>query len=375
MTKQSVPQTVLFSGAKLLEMKERGDAPAEVLAYLRERAEALLSSAPMSVTQRQTPPPTNDPRDYASIGIYWWPNPDTENGLPYIRRDGERNPITREEVEIGKFASRVFSLALAAFYFDDARFANKAQELLSVWFLNEETRMNPHGEYAQSIPGVNSGRGIGLIEFIPFTEVMDAVAILESFGGLPPETARGIRSWFRTLTDWMLTSENGAEEARQHNNHGAWFDVQLLAMARFTSRPQLAKRIVFQSIDLRQNRHIAPDGSLPHELARTRAMHYSLYGLNALLLIARMATLAGDKRYTADEEDGAPRLRRAADFLLPYLSGETPFPYPELNPSTIGDAAAEMLYYMEGLFPHMGYAEAAAPYLKPHMLFRLTPYL
>ena len=31
--------------------------------------------------------------DYVSLGTYWWENPDTDNGLPYIRRDGYVNPL------------------------------------------------------------------------------------------------------------------------------------------------------------------------------------------------------------------------------------------------------------------------------------------
>lgn len=30
--------------------------------------------------------------DYYSFPPYWWPNPDTQDGLPYIRKDGQTNP-------------------------------------------------------------------------------------------------------------------------------------------------------------------------------------------------------------------------------------------------------------------------------------------
>ena len=36
--------------------------------------------------------PSGDPRDYVSLSPYWWPDPKKEDGLPYIRRDGEINP-------------------------------------------------------------------------------------------------------------------------------------------------------------------------------------------------------------------------------------------------------------------------------------------
>ena len=37
-------------------------------------------------------PPSGDKHDYMSQAPYWWPDSSKPNGLPYIRRDGERNP-------------------------------------------------------------------------------------------------------------------------------------------------------------------------------------------------------------------------------------------------------------------------------------------
>jgi hypothetical protein len=31
-----------------------------------------------------------------SLAPYWWPDPKSPNGLPYIRRDGERNPEIKQ---------------------------------------------------------------------------------------------------------------------------------------------------------------------------------------------------------------------------------------------------------------------------------------
>ena len=55
-------------------------------------ADKLLAEPDPAVTDKGMTPPSGDKHDYISMGRYWWPNPDTEDGLPYVRRDGHSNP-------------------------------------------------------------------------------------------------------------------------------------------------------------------------------------------------------------------------------------------------------------------------------------------
>ncbi|MDE5637171.1 MAG: alginate lyase family protein, partial [Alistipes sp.] len=70
-----------------------GDARAvEAVAALRDAAAEYLAMEPVSVVDKEILPPSGDRRDYMTLSPYWWPDPSREDGLPYIRRDGERNP-------------------------------------------------------------------------------------------------------------------------------------------------------------------------------------------------------------------------------------------------------------------------------------------
>ncbi|STT07484.1 Alginate lyase [Klebsiella michiganensis] len=94
--------------------------------------------------------------DYYSFPPYWWPNPDTKDGLPYIRKDGQTNPDANSDAtdknRLVKMSNDVSTLALAWYFSHDDRYAQKAAEQLKTWFLDPKTRMTPNLQHAQAIP-------------------------------------------------------------------------------------------------------------------------------------------------------------------------------------------------------------------------------
>ena len=49
-------------------------------------ASNALTLAPLTITDFHAALSTGGPHDYYSNGDYWWPNPNTTNGLPYVQR-------------------------------------------------------------------------------------------------------------------------------------------------------------------------------------------------------------------------------------------------------------------------------------------------
>ena len=136
---------------------------------LLARADKALKEGVFSVVRKTQTPPSGDKHDYITYGPYWWPDLEKPDGLPWIRRVGEINPLTREgntdfETKTSLFRNTT-TLAWAYFFSDNRAYAKKVKELLDVWFLNKDTKMNPNLNFAQGIPGKNTGRGIGIIEF------------------------------------------------------------------------------------------------------------------------------------------------------------------------------------------------------------------
>ena len=99
--------------------------------------------------------PGTTPHDFISTGAYWWPNPNTPNGLPYIRRDGHVNPDSAgSSTQLRPMAHAVNQLGLAYFFTEDETYAQQAAYLAREFFLTPATRMNPHTEFGKIIPGV-----------------------------------------------------------------------------------------------------------------------------------------------------------------------------------------------------------------------------
>src|SRR5690348_5544104 len=160
---------VFLLNAKLLHQERESarmhpDNPSDVVRAARAEADKAMSAGPFSVMQKNSTPPSGDKHDYMSLAPYFWPNPDAPNHLPYVRRDGERNPEIRQIADhenMSKMCSAARALALGYYLTGNEAYAARAALLLRTWFLDPTTGMNPNLEFAQGIRGVNTGRGIG----------------------------------------------------------------------------------------------------------------------------------------------------------------------------------------------------------------------
>jgi len=161
-------------------------------------ANAALKLNPVTITAFRAKLSDGGPNDFYSNGDYWWPDPTKPDGLPYVQRDGETNPdnFTQHRLAIRDLRDAVAALAAGYKIAGDARYAHKAAELLRVFFLDEETRMNPNLQYAQAVPGRSPGRGIGIIDTLHLIEVPRAIEAMEKSKAFTPEVTSGLKQWF-----------------------------------------------------------------------------------------------------------------------------------------------------------------------------------
>src|SRR6267154_402134 len=334
---QKLPRVFLIDARKLAETKRRiqsGDKSFDpALAKLEADARQVLQQKPLSVTTKAVTPPSGDKHDYMSQAPYFWPDPKSPNGLPYIRRDGERNPelnkITDHQA-LDQMEAAVRTLSLAFFLKGNEEYAGKAAILLRAWFLDPATRMNPNLEYAQFIPGVNTGRGIGLIETRGLADVVDGIGLLAGSKSWTAADERGLEDWYSKFLQWMQESKNGREENAAKNNHGTYYDVQTTSFALFLGKRDLAKQIIETAKQKRIALQIEPDGRQPLELVRTKAWSYSNGNLDGLMLLAHLAENVDVDLWSYQTKDGRS-IRRALEYLYPFAVGDQKWPYQQLG--------------------------------------------
>lgn len=316
-------QFILVDGAALKGFKTRyqqGDT-AQVQPLLRNAGAILAKNDSFSVTFHKVKlGPSGDAHDYVSMAPYWWPDSTKPNGVPYVRRDGHINPeryLLHDNSQLVTMASQVKQLSAAYYFSGKEAYAQRAATLLRTWFADTATRMHPNLNYGQYVPGVNDGRGIGIIETAGLINIPDAVAMLEKSPALDAALVKDLKQWFREYLHWLLTSKNGTEEHKEKNNHGTFYDLQVCDYALFTGQPAIAKDIITHTSIPRMEVQFTTDGQQPLELARTKSWSYSLFNLTAWTKLAVLAQSQGIDLWAHTTTDGKG-LEKCIRFLLPF---------------------------------------------------------
>lgn len=312
---------------------------------LIKQAQDALKHPLFSVMDKTLVAASGDKHDYYSFPPYWWPDPDKKNGLPYIRKDGQINPAASSDAtdknRLVKMSNDVSTLTLAWYFTREKDYAEKAVAQVRNWFLNPETRMNPHLQYAQAIPGITDGRGIGIIDSRALVDVVDAIVLLHASQHLSDTEYQQLRAWFGKFWHWMSTSQNGFEEQNWHNNHGTWYDLQAATFAWFSGNTAGARK----QLQITQLRRIAShfdnQGRQTAELERTRPWHYSNFNLDAYSRLGRLGDKVGVDlwNFTLDDRN----LHKGYAYVAQFINTTTPWPWKDLDKKDDKKALFNML--------------------------------
>jgi hypothetical protein len=330
------PEVYLMNASRLVQLKkniqQQDKETMDLVQQLKQNADKLLDKKPLSVMDKGFTPASGSKHDYMSQAPYFWYDSTKPNGLPYMRRDGVRNPEINKITDhtyLSDLNDATYTLSLAWHLTGEEKYAQKAAALIRYWFFEEATKMNPNLNYAQAIPGINDGRGIGIIETRALTGIADAAGLLKTSKSWSAADHKALQKWYADYLDWLLTSKNGNEEHKAKNNHGTWFHAQAIDYALFTGNKTKARELVLETKAM-MDTQITKEGMLPLELERTTAMHYTTFNLYAWFNVATLAKHIDMDVWNQHNSAGAG-IRTAVDWFLPYGFDQKKWTYQQIS--------------------------------------------
>jgi hypothetical protein len=168
---------------------------------------------------------------------------------------------------------------------------------------------------------------VGIIDTVHLVEVARAIEVLEDSQVLSAAELKLLRQWFADYLRWMTTDPYGIDEREAKNNHGTCWVLQVAAFSTLTGNQELLLYCKERYKNVLVPNQIAANGSFPQELRRTKPYSYSLFNLEGLAAICQLLSTPKENLWTFELPDGRG-IRRAMEFMLPYIRDKTKWPYP-----------------------------------------------
>jgi hypothetical protein len=264
---------------------------------------------------------------------YYWPDPTKPDGKPYIRKDGEKNPandLVSDDKNFDDLIDAVYDLSWTYYLTNEEKYAARSVELIRMWFLDTATRMMPNLNHAQIRTGIDTGNASGIIDTHNLPKVCDAVGLLRLSKLWKADDEQGMKQWFAEYLKWMMNNKNGKKESEAKNNHGTFYEMQISTIALFCGETAIAEQ-TFKKGFARLAWQIEPDGKQPLELERTAALGYSTFNLEAWCMFASAAATKNIDYWNYATADGRS-LKKAIDYLIPYVIDGKTWEYKQINP-------------------------------------------
>ena len=294
-----------------------------------------MNEGPWAVTDWPSKAISGNPHDFYSEAPYWWP--DKDPSAPYIRRDGELNPerFDKHLAAFKKLGMTSCMLAITGYYLEDKRYFERLALVLDRWFLNPETKMNPHLDYGEAIINICPGRNAGIITLVSLNRIVHGLGFLATSSGYE-KLIEGMKDWLRQMIHWLKTSNNGIAERKTGNNHTSWWNTHIATAAAFCGDEETFSGCVEFFKEELLPKQVEQSGEMPRETSRTRSLHYSLFNTEALSLMCEAAWQKGIDLWNWKTQQGVGMLE-ICRYLLPYLENPFTWPHPQITGDIIDD--------------------------------------
>lgn len=245
-----------------------------------------------SVIYKKIPLKDVSKKDYVSLATYYWKNENTNDGLPYILKDGLANPEGDfyDKNNLRYLAFVTYYQAILYYLSDDKKYLNILEDNINYYFLDEVTGMNPNMNHAQLIKGINDGRGIGMIDFTAnMSYALYMIKILHDDHKIDEKFYKSLCDWLEKFYHWYKFSPIALEEKYAKNNHGIFYDFGLIILMDFLNKKDEILSVVYQMIELRLKTQINKN-VMDLELKRTKSKNYSLMAIKGIYDFSKISS-------------------------------------------------------------------------------------
>lgn len=299
------------------------------------------------VTNKTQVPPSGDMHDYLTYAPYRWPDTTKVDGLPWMAIDGIINPVSRgDDTDFNRkntFFETIKTLTWTYYFSQDNKYAEKAIDLLRVWYLDPETKVNPNLNFAQGVPGIADGRKAGVHEFKPQVDVITALQMFDEEGILPLDVKRGMDAWFAEYLNWLTTDSMAISAGFTRQNHANYYNHQVVGIMMYLGKNEEAKAVVEDAKQSRIADQILPNGEQPREMGRTKSVSYASENLWLLTDLVLMGQKLGVDLWAYETVDGRS-MKQAYDYLVPFVSGKEKWPQRQITTGGAQQAIKEQMY-------------------------------
>ncbi len=339
-------ETLLQKSAALLANNDK----AMVSAYntLMTKADEAVQKPINPVTNKTVVPPSGDKHDFYSIAPYFWPDPNTVDGYPWLYRDGEINPMATGDdtdmTRVGDLFKSLEALSLMYYFSRDSKYAEKARDIILTWFVNEDTKVNPNVQFGQGTPNEKIGRPFGIIAWVGIMNVVTTIQLLNRDNILTTEQVEIVDKWLDDYLNWLLTSELGRLEQIRLNNHGTKYDEQSIGLMIYLGRMEEACTALEYAKLRRIASQLGEDGDQVLELERTKSASYSTMNLEAMIKLAVYAKRFTDIDLWNFVSERGSSIKKALKFLVPYAQGDKEWEWQQITSGGADKVFAERVH-------------------------------
>jgi len=306
------------------------DLPKEYIQHLRTLAEKCYTNKQHNVTDKLSPPKGGTLHDYYSLPRYK-PQDDC-----HINKDLASDKYNKRHWMA--FCHDTVVLALAYKITKTGKFGDRAVSNLVKWFLDPDTKMEPHLDFAQYNPDRSNHSGV--IEFKDIFLLLDAIKLVND--RLEYSQQKKLHDWFTKYLRYLLKSK----EKDAQNNHLTAYYLQSIPLAHYTNNFEVLDKTL-EELPKLIDMQFSSDGRQRLELDRPDSFHYIIFNLQ--LLVSLLGACASINEKVTQSCLRNKNFKKGLEKVIAYLNSPVDFKLEKMmySKKSYKDRIVPLLHFAE----------------------------